>query len=115
MADNVHQLNPQISLNLDTLERETSKKPFTFGGTVKGENGEDDRQVVLSFKDPADVEFVDLATLESPIHLLRFVLDEDQREDLVALKLPSWKFQKLMEAYMAHYGLDVNMGKGRLW
>ena len=116
MVDNVTNLH-KIQLNVDTLERETSKEPFRFGATIPADKdaGTEERQVVFTLTDPSDVDWDDLASLESPISLLRYVLPEDQREDLLAAKIPSWKFQKIMEAYTKHFGLDVQMGKGRLW
>ena len=117
MSDNVTPLH-KIQLNVDTLERESApKEPFRFGATIPAdeEAGTAERQVVFSLTDPSEVDWDDLAALGNPVELLRYVLPKDQRDDLIAAKIPGWKFQKIMEAYVKHFGMDLQMGKGRLW
>lgn len=87
---------PDITLDLDSLERENRPLPFRFllGG----------KSYLLS--DPQDIDWQDLlAAMSSPQMFFRLVLPADQRETFFAATVASWKMRKLMDRYNDHYGL----------
>lgn len=97
--DNVSHLpEPGVILDLDTAERpkEDVKAPFVvkIGG----------RQV--TFKDPAEIDWQDLAAASAPGDLIRVSLSREDRVHLSEVNMPTWKFTKLMDAYYTHYDLE---------
>jgi hypothetical protein len=94
--------NGTVHFSLDTFEREKTYEPFAadLGG----------RRVVMT--DPQELEWVDLAELESPAEFIDLCMAEEDKTHLLSLGLTSWQMNGLMDAYMAHYGIG-NRGKGR--
>jgi|SRR5215216_784640 len=102
--DNVRHLNKKISINLDELERE-GKEPFSF--VLAGER--------VEMKDPSEIDFKDLMTIEHPANFLKYALSDEAKELLQKTPLEGWKFNSLIESYMEYYGLDPKAaGKGWL-
>lgn len=101
--DNVRALPGNISLDLDTLEREDARPPFV----VKVEG----REITLG--DPEDIDWQDLVEIESPAEFIRFCATKEDRDFLLSQKVPGWKFSKLMEAYQQHYGIDEKLADAR--
>ena len=91
-----------VHFSLDTYEREKVYEPFAadLGG----------RRIVMT--DPQELEWLDLATLESPAEFIDLCMGDEDREYLLSLKLKSWQLNGLMDAYMSHYGIG-DRGKGR--
>lgn len=87
-----------IALNLDTLEREGgATEPFAV--VLGGER--------LLLSDPAEVDWQKLlAALRDPYVFFRLVIPPDDHEVFFGTAMPGWKMNKLMESYMAHYGLQ---------
>lgn len=100
MADNS---TPKVVLDLDSLERKNVKDPFVVnvGGRL------------VKFSDPEDMEWEDLAALESPGDFVDLCLSDEDREHVYAQNLPAFKFKKLWEAYQQHYDLLAARGKRR--
>ena len=99
MTDNVTQLpQPGVILDLDIEERDPKdvKPPFV---TKVGEK-------TITFSDPNEIDWQDLAAVEMPVDLLRVAMSREDRNHLASQKLPAWKFNRLMEAYYAHYDLE---------
>lgn len=91
----------EIDLNLDTVEREKTFKPYAIAL--------DGRRMVLM--DPADMDWRVLLEIgENPARFLRHGLSPDDFEFLTARKLPGWKLNKLIKGYMDHYGIDLSRG-----
>jgi hypothetical protein len=88
---------PPVALNLDTLEREGgTREPFVI--VLGGER--------LLLSDPAEVDWQKLLTaLRDPYVFFRLVIPPDDAETFFGTAMPGWKMNKLMQAYMAHYGL----------
>lgn len=87
---------PTVSLNLDALERENAPKPFSvvLGGK---------RMVLL---DAQEVDYRDLlALMTNPQDFFRLVVDPQHRQHVEDTKLPAWKLNRLVEAYLGHYGI----------
>lgn len=101
---NVHQLNQKVNTNLDAMERD-SKEPFS---AVVNERR-------FTMKDPAEIDFKDLMTIEHPANFLKYALDDEAKAVLAEEYVPGWKFDKLIREYMEYYDLDPNRaGKGWL-
>lgn len=87
-----------VAINLDGLEREGSPLPFDFmlGG----------RRYLMS--DPKEVDWQDLlAAMSNPIVFFRLVLPPEDRTAFFDTHLASWKMEKLINAYLEHYGLPT--------
>lgn len=86
----------EVSLDLDTVEREGAKPPFTF--THAG------RRWMLS--DPQDLDWKKLlVAMGDPEFFLRQILPADDREEFFRVDMPTWKLNLLMTRYQEHYGL----------
>lgn len=97
--DNVtHLPEPGVVLDLDAEERPSKdvKPPFI----VKI----GDRRV--TFADPSEIDWRELATVSIPADLLRVSLSKDDLKHLQGLNLPTWKFNRLMETYYEHYDME---------
>lgn len=98
MADVTRLPEPGVILDLDLEERpaEDVKPPFIV--KVNGRS--------IQFADPSEIDWRDLAAVQIPADLLRVSLSRDDRNFLQNEALPSWKFNRLMEAYYLHYDLE---------
>jgi len=84
------------AIDLDKLEREGAREPFDF--VLKG------RRYLMA--DPKEVDWQDLVTaMSNPVMFFRLVMPADDRDEFFRAELPSWKMDKLLEAYLDHYGL----------
>lgn len=99
MTDNVTNLpTPGVVLDLDALERPAKDIKPPFVSKIQG--------VDVTFADPSDIDWRDLAAVEHPADLLRVALNADDLAHLRSIDLEAWKFNKLMEAYYNHYDLE---------
>lgn len=99
MTDNVTRLpEPGVILDLDTEERSEKDILPPFIVNVGGRK--------VTFKDPSDIDWRDLASVQIPADLLRVSLERDDLKHLQDQALPAWKFNRLMESYYDHYGLE---------
>lgn len=105
MTDNVTALPGRISIDLDSEERPEGDVKPPFVAVVKG------REITMT--DPAELDWRDLIMLESPTEFLRLALAPADRKFLLEQDLPGWKFNKLMEAYYAHYDLEEKVRQAR--
>jgi len=97
--DNVINLpEPGVILDLDAEERPASEIKPPFIVKVGGRN--------VTFADPADIDWRELATVSIPADLLRVSLSKEDLKHLQGLNLNAWKFNKLMEDYYDHYDLE---------
>lgn len=103
MTDNVTPIDQKVHLNLDTLEREREYETFT--PVINGR--------AIQMIDPNDLDWRDLINIEDPSHFLRYAIAEDDKAWLREQAIPGWKFAKLIEGYVQHYGLDEQQGKRR--
>lgn len=102
--DNVTSINKNIETNLDELERE-GKPPYAF--VHAGQR--------VEMKDPHEMDFKDLLTIQHPANFLKFALTDEAKKLLAETVLPGWKFNRLIEDYMKYYDLDPERaGKGWL-
>lgn len=99
--DNVTALPEKVHLNLDTLERERTYTTFT--PVVNGR--------AIHMTDPFELDWRDLMSIEDPSQFLRYAISEEDRSWLREQAIPGWKFAKLVEGYVRHYGLDQQQGK----
>lgn len=104
--DNVSRLpQPGVILDLDAVERDAKDVKPPFVVSVEG------KQVTL--QDPTEIDWRDLAAVEIPADLLRVAMSNEDRNYLSGLALPTWKFNKLMEAYYTHYDLEDKIRNAR--
>ncbi len=93
----------KIAVNLDELERKNPKDPFV--AVIGGRE--------ITFTDPEEMDWEDLAALDSPGDFVDMCTTDDDREHIYNQKLPAFKFKKLWEAYQQHYDLLAARGKRR--
>ncbi len=91
---------PPAALDLDTLEREGgSPTPFVF--VLDG------KRYLMS--DPREVDWQDLVSaLTNPFIFFKLMLPPDDQTTFFTAKIPSWKLNKLIDSYVAHYGLPTS-------
>lgn len=89
---------PGVILDLDSEQRPEKdiKPPFVIH--IGGQN--------VTFADPSEIDWRDLADINHPGQLLRVALSSDDRKFLNEQALPTWKFNRLLEAYYTHYDLE---------
>ena len=84
-------------LDLDALEREGGPaKPYQFklGGKV------------YTMIDPQEIDWQDLiSSLRNPALFIRYAMTTEDQKAFFDARVPSWKMNKMMEGYQAHYGL----------
>lgn len=102
---NVQQLPGRISIDLDTATRPEKDIKPPFVANVNG------REITMI--DPAEVDWRDLALMESPGEFLRFALSPEDRKYLLEQELPGWKFERLMEAYYNHFELEKQVAAAK--
>lgn len=95
-------LPENISLDLDALEKERPVEPFRskIGGKV------------VTFTDPRDIDWKDLLEIENPAEFFRHAVSEEDKVHLREVKIEGWRFGKLIDSYLTHFGLDKMVGKG---
>ena len=96
-----HLPEPGVILDLDSEQRPEKDIRPPFVVKVEGKN--------LTFSDPAEIDWRDLAAVEIPSDLLRVAMTEEDRRHLAGVNLPGWKFNRLMEAYYTHYDLETKI------
>jgi len=89
---------PGVILDLDAYERPEKdiKPPFTV--KVGGKK--------ITFKDPAEIEWQDLASVEIPSDLFSVSLSKEDRTHIRETPMEGFRFNKLMESYYDHYDLE---------
>lgn len=106
MTDNVTPLpDRSIVLDLDIEERDPKEVKPPFVVRIGGRD--------LTFADPADLDWEDLASVDVPSDLFRVSLSREDRNFLYDQKLPTWKFSKLLDAYSTHYDIDTKLEEAR--
>jgi hypothetical protein len=105
VTDNISHLpEPGLILDLDAEERSSERKP-----PFKIKVG--DR--VITFADPEDLDWRDVAAVEGPQDLVRVSLSKEDRLHITSTPMPSWKFGKLMKSYYDYYGLEEKIENAR--
>jgi hypothetical protein len=89
-----------VVLNLDTLELERTEKPFVV--RLGGRN--------LTFKDPKEIYWQDLADLDDPTSFAEAALEEEDQEHFLEYRLETGRMMELMRRYRRHFGMDVDPG-----
>lgn len=105
MATPARKIGPQVAINLDAVERPEDDVKPPFVAVLGGKE--------LTFKDVNELEWDDVAALDSPYDFVDLCLDEADREYLYAAKVEAWKFGELWKAYQRHYGLKQSGPRGR--
>lgn len=90
--------DPGVVLDLDTEERDPKDIRPPFVVKIGGRS--------VTFADPSDIDWRDLAAVEIPADLIRVSLTREDRLHIQEQNMPSWKFGRLMEAYYEHYDLE---------
>ncbi len=95
--------NQKIAVNLATAEKERVYEPFV----VALPGGE-----TVTFNDPRDLEWQDLAALEDPIQFVRLCLSEEDKAKLRKERLAGWQFNKIMTEFNIHFGIGTSGNAG---
>jgi hypothetical protein len=89
-------VQPDVVLDLDTLERENPPAQFYFR--------HDGHRYLLV--DPQEVDWQDLIiAIGNTYRFFQIVVPADDQDQFFHTKMPSWKMKALMERYQQHYGL----------
>lgn len=88
---------PEIHLNLDSLENERAKRPFTV--TLGGR--------VLEFRDPTEMDWQDALLIETDVRQFFIAaLSPEDAEFFLGRRVELYKLNALREGYQQHYELD---------
>lgn len=85
-----------VALDLDSLEREDRREPFTFlhGGRV------------YEIIDPRDMDWQEqLRGMGDPIYFLQHAMSSDDVKAFFETKTPAWKLDRITRAYQEHFGM----------
>src|SRR2546430_16453348 len=94
----VNDNSPEISITLDTLDKETPPhKPFSV--VVSGTR--------YVFQDPGDLDWkvVPMAEQNPMLFVSSAVADPKKRNEFIALTIPACKMQRMITSYPDHYGI----------
>jgi hypothetical protein len=106
MSDEVSYLPvPGVILDLDNEKRPEKDVKPPFIVTVGAKQ--------ITFKDPGDIDWRILADITTPTDLVRSALSTEDREHLISLSLPGWKFNRLMESYYTHYDMEDRIAEAQ--
>lgn len=103
MPNKVTELPGNIALNLDEEEVEYADPlPVLVGGKT------------ITFQDPDKADWQELAGVSTPYDFLRICLSKEDREHLLAQDLVSGKkFNRLMEVFSSHFGIEDRLAEAR--
>lgn len=97
--DNISRLpEPGVILDLDSLERPTDERKPPFVVKLGGKQ--------VTFADPLDIDWRDLASVNIPADLLRVALSHEDLDHIRNQPLDSYSFNKLMKSYYDYFGLE---------
>lgn len=85
----------KVHLNLDTAERPADQQFELFATVING------RRIEIS--DPAEIDYKDLLTIDTPLQFFRYTMAEEDRDYLAAQNLKGWQLGLLLEQYLTHY------------
>lgn len=106
MSDNISRLpEPGVILDLDTAERDPKEIKPPFVVKVADRN--------ITFADPSDIDWRDLAAINAPGELLRVSLTREDFDHLREAALPTWKFGRLMKSYYEHYDMEEKIREAK--
>lgn len=92
--------------DLDSIESERKDEKL-FRAKVNGRE--------ITFVNPKDLDWIDLADLgDDPVDFVQLCVAEEADADwLLTQEIPSWKAEKLVEAFTRHYGIGRGRGNRR--
>lgn len=97
--DNVTRLpKPGVVFDFDSLVRDPKDIKEPFVALV--------REREITFSDPAELPWQDLAAIVIPSDLFSVALSSDDRRWLRDTEMAGWKFNELMKAYYEHYDFE---------
>lgn len=97
---------PGVVLDLDAYERPENEVKPPFIVKVAGR--------LVTFADPMDIDWRDLAVVEAPGDILRAALSREDREHITNQKiLPTFKFSKLIQDYYTYYDLEDKINEAK--
>ncbi len=85
----------KIHLNLDEVQRPEDQQFEVFATVING------RRIEIS--DPAEIDYKDLLTIDTPLQFFRYTMSEDDRNYLAEQNLKGWRLGLLLEGYLKHY------------
>lgn len=94
-----------VSIDLDTLERPSQDVKPPFKVKINGKT--------ITFTDPAEVDWQDLASVEQPADIFRICLSKPDRDVIADAGLPGWKVNALFESFSEHYDFEERVAKAR--
>lgn len=95
-----------VSLDLDTLDREDVKDPFTF--RHKGHT--------YTINDPDELDWQkQMRALGDPVYFLRNAMSPEDVEKFFATETPGWKMEAILKAFRKHFAMpDLGEAGGSL-
>jgi hypothetical protein len=94
-----------VAIDLDNLTRDEKEVKPPFVVAIKGRK--------ITFTDPAEVDWQDLAVVEGPADIFRICLSKEDRVFFADQEIPGWKLNALFDAFNSHYDFDERVAKAR--
>lgn len=101
----VKQLPVEIDFDLDAYERPAEEVIPDYKIKLGG------RVIVMT--NPDEIDWKDLLDITDPVGFLTYAVSREDREHILGLDIPSYKFGKLMDGYYAHFNIQERMEKAR--
>lgn len=97
--------SPGVILDLDAYERpaEDIKPPFVV--RVGGKE--------VTFKDPAEIDWKDLAAVSIPSDLFSVSMTPEDRRHVRETPMEGFRFNKLMQSYYEHYDFEEKIREAK--
>lgn len=89
---------PGVVLDLDAYERPEAEVKPPFVVKIEGRK--------VTFQDPAEIDWQDLAMVEVPADLFSVAMSREDRNFFREQKMPGHKFNHLMKAYYDYYDFE---------
>lgn len=105
MTDNITQLPVDVDFDLDAAVKPEGDVKAPFRTTIAGK--------VVTFNDPADADWRDLAMLDTPTEFIRLTLSSEDRRHVFETPMEGWKFNLLTEAFYRHFGLEEKVAEAK--
>lgn len=93
-----HLPKPGVVFDFDSLKRDPKDVKPPFIALVRGRE--------ITFTDPSEIEWQDLAAIVIPSDLFSVALSPDDRKWLRDTEMAGWQFNELMKAYYDHYDFE---------
>lgn len=85
----------KVHFVVDEAKRPDTEVFETFTADVKGR--------MITFGDPAEIDYQDLLACETPMQFWKFTVAQEDRDYIAECRMEGWRLGALLTAYLEHY------------